>query len=419
MPQLPDGVHSVDATLVNLLRIPMSSRNPSLAARPREHSPRTVLVTGGAGFIGSNLVRWILRNEPDVTVVNLDLLTYAGNVESLRDVEAAHGAAGDGRHHFVHGDIRDAELVSALLRGEAADCGLRTTDQRRVQFARSPQSAARSQLPIPDTVLHLAAESHVDRSITGAAEFVSTNVQGTHTLLACVQAELAARPRPFRFVNVSTDEVYGSLGPADPAFSEHTPLAPNSPYSASKAAADCLVRAYRETFGLPCLTTRCSNNYGAYQFPEKLIPLMITRALGDQPLPVYGDGMNVRDWLHVEDHASAIWAVATLGRLDDEVYNIGGESEVPNIEVVRRLLAVLGKPESLITYVQDRPGHDRRYAMDITRIRERLGWAPSHRFGDGLEETVRWYCENREWWQRVQTEAYRSANAMYLASVPA
>jgi dTDP-glucose 4,6-dehydratase len=361
--------------------------------------PRTVIVTGGAGFIGSNLVRWLLRNEPDLRVVNLDLLTYAGNLESLTDVAARHGPEGDERYFFVHGDIRDPALVATLLRGSAEEAGTRRS------------------IPAPDAVLHLAAESHVDRSILGPAEFVSTNVQGTLNLLDATRRELAERPRDFRFVNVSTDEVYGSLGPDDAAFTERHPLEPNSPYSASKAGADCLVRAYTETFGLPCLTTRCSNNYGPYQFPEKLIPLMVTRALGDQPLPVYGDGMNVRDWLYVDDHASAIWAVCTRGRLEDEVYNIGGESEVPNLTVIRTLLELLGKPESLITYVRDRLGHDRRYAMDITRIRERLGWAPSRTFEQGLRETVGWYMEHEQWWRRVQSEAYKASQSLYLTGV--
>ena len=359
-------------------------------------SPRTVVVTGGAGFIGSNLVRWLLANEPDVAVINLDALTYAGNLESLADVRDRHGPAGDGRYYFVHGDIRDAEHVSRLLAGTGTEPGTGRA------------------LPPPDAILHLAAESHVDRSIMGPAAFVSTNVQGTLTLLECTRGELQQRPRPFRFVNVSTDEVYGSLGPDDPAFTERHPLAPNSPYSASKAGADCLVRAYVETFGLPCLTTRCSNNYGPYHFPEKLIPLMITRALSDQPLPVYGDGQNVRDWLHVTDHASAIWAVCTTGRIEDEVYNIGGRAEMRNIDVVKLLLRELGKPESLITYVNDRLGHDRRYAMDNTRISTQLGWEPRYTFERGIRETVRWYVENQEWWKRVQSEAYRASQALYL-----
>ena len=344
--------------------------------------PHTVLVTGGAGFIGSNLVRWLLARDPAVRVVNYDLLTYAGNLESLDDVQRRHGAPGDGRHAFVHGDIRDFDRVAAALR---TDDGV-------------------------DAVLHLAAESHVDRSIMGPEIFVDTNVRGTLVLLEACRAELERRPRPFRFVHVSTDEVYGSLGPADPAFIEDTPLAPNSPYSASKAASDLLVRSYIETFGLPAVVTRCSNNYGPFQFPEKLIPLMITRARQDQPLPVYGDGLNVRDWLYVEDHAEALWTVLQRGRVG-RIYNIGGESELPNLELVRRLLAALGKPESLITFVRDRPGHDRRYAMDITRIRTELGWRPRHDFAAGLAATVAWYLSHETWWRRVMSEAYRAAGA--------
>ncbi|GAC1683628.1 MAG: dTDP-glucose 4,6-dehydratase [Gemmatimonadaceae bacterium] len=362
--------------------------------RDAPFAPRTVMVTGGSGFIGSNLVRWILAHEPTVTVVNLDALTYAGNPESLTDVDERHGPHGDGRYAFVHGDIRDASLVRSLLAGDM-------------------QQGDRD-LPRPDAILHLAAESHVDRSILGPAEFVATNVQGTLTLLECARRELAECPRSFRFINVSTDEVYGSLTATDPAFTERHPLRPNSPYSASKAGADCLVRAYTETFGLPCITTRCSNNYGPYQFPEKLIPLMITRALGDESLPVYGDGRNVRDWLHVNDHASAIWRVCTHGRVADEVYNIGGNAEWANIDVVRLLLRELGKPESLITYVADRLGHDRRYAMDNARITTQLGWRPAHTFEEGLRETVAWYRENERWWRRVQSEAYRASHALYL-----
>jgi len=358
--------------------------------------PRTVLVTGGAGFIGSNLVRWVLNEEPDVHLVNLDLLTYAGNPESLADVEDQSGAGGDGRYSFVHGDIRDTPLVESLLRGD----GVETKSGRPIAA--------------PDAILHLAAESHVDRSILGPGPFVSTNVQGTLNLLECTRHELENRPRAFRFINVSTDEVYGSLGADDPAFTENHPLQPNSPYSASKSGADCLVRAYTETFGLPCLTTRSSNNYGPYQFPEKLIPLMITRALGDQPLPVYGDGLNVRDWLHVTDHASAIWTVCTRGHLEDAVYNIGGESEVPNIAVVTAILELLNKPASLIAHVIDRLGHDRRYAMDISRMRNRLGWTPTRTFEAGLRETVDWYVMNEPWWRRVQSEAYRASHALYL-----
>ncbi len=349
--------------------------------------PRTVLITGGAGFIGSNLIRWLLHQAPDVKVVNIDLLTYAGNLSSLADVDARHGARGDGRYTFIKGDIRDPELFTTLFRG-----GM-------------PDAATGERLPAPDAILHLAAESHVDRSITGPAEFVSTNVQGTLNLLACCRRELEERPRSFRFVNVSTDEVYGSLGPDDPAFTEQHPLAPNSPYSASKAGADCLVRAFTETYGLPCLTTRCSNNYGPYQFPEKLIPLMITRALADEQLPVYGDGLNVRDWLHVEDHASAIWAVCTRGHLEDRVYNIGGGSEVTNLTVVKTLLGLLNKPESRISFVTDRLGHDRRYAMNIRWIEQRLGWRPRRGFEEGLRDTVAWYVANEQWWRPIQARA--------------
>jgi len=366
-------------------------------------APTTILVTGGAGFIGSNFVRWALRHDPQVRIVNLDLLTYAGNLESLSDVEQQFGADGDGRYRFVHGDIRDFDLVRALVSGE------RLAEEYRGNTAhRSPLTAH-----LVNAVVHFAAESHVDRSILGPRPFIETNVNGTFTLLEAVRAELAKEPREFRFVHVSTDEVYGELGPDDPAFTEETPLAPNSPYAASKAGSDLLVRSYVETFGFPAVITRCSNNYGPYQFPEKLIPLMITRAQADQRLPVYGDGMNVRDWLHVEDHAEALWQVLVSGE-PGAVYNIGGECEVPNLEIVRRIVAILGKPESLIEFVTDRPGHDRRYAMNIAKIERELGWRPRHRLEDGLRETVRWYLEHRTWWERVLSEAYRAANVMYL-----
>jgi dTDP-glucose 4,6-dehydratase len=360
-------------------------------------APRAVLVTGGAGFIGSNFIRWLLATEPSVSVLNLDLLTYAGNLESLTDVEDRHGPGGDGRYLFVHGDIRDQPLVASLLAG-GRPVGSRHT-------------------PPPDALMHFAAESHVDRSLLDAAAFVSTNVGGTQALLAETRAELEVRPREFRFVNVSTDEVYGSLDHADAPFAEEHPLAPNSPYSASKAGADCMVRAYRETFGLPCITVRCSNNYGAWQFPEKLIPLVITRAIDGDPIPIYGDGRQVRDWLHVNDHASALWAVCTRGAPARGIYNVGGESEMTNLEVVELILGALGKPKSLISHVADRRGHDRRYAIDIARIRGDLGWSPSGSFTEKLVETVRWYCDNEPWWRRVQTEAYRAANALYLAPV--
>ncbi len=356
----------------------------STASQTTPFTPRTVILTGGAGFIGSNLVRWLLDQEPGLTLITLDALTYAGNRASLDDVERAHGNTGDGRFHFVHGDISDPVVVGALLQGT--------------------QRAGGATLPAPDAILHLAAESHVDRSIIGPANFIATNVQGTLNLLELTKRELAARPRPFRFVNVSTDEVYGSLGATDAPFTETHPLLPNSPYSASKASADCLVRAYRETFDLPVLTTRCSNNYGPYQFPEKLIPLMITRALANEPLPVYGDGLNVRDWLHVEDHCSAIWRVCTHGK-PGEVYNIGGLSEKRNIDIVRLLLRLMGKPESLIGYVTDRLGHDRRYAIDNRKIQRELGWKPAHEFESALAATVQWYLDNRSWWMDIRQRA--------------
>ncbi len=353
-----------------------------MTGRPGSFQPACVLVTGGAGFIGSNLIRWILSEQPRVQVVNLDLLTYAGNLESLEDV--AH----DARYRFVHGDIGDRELVARLLAGDGG--------------------------PPPDAVLHLAAESHVDRSILGPAVFVETNVRGTLSLLEATRAELERMSRPFRFLQVSTDEVYGTLGPAEPAFTEATPLAPNSPYAASKAGADHLVRAYVATFGLPAIITRCANNYGPYQFPEKLIPLMITRALRDEALPVYGDGLQVRDWIHVDDHARALWTVLTCG-VPGEVYNIGGEIQVPNIEIVRTILRHLGKGEALIRHVPDRAGHDRRYAMNAARLRTELDWTPRHTLEDGIATTVTWYLEHRSWWERVISEAYRAAAALYLA----
>jgi len=353
--------------------------------------PRTVLLTGGAGFIGSNFARWALKHHADLVLINLDLLTYAGNLESLEDVREQYAD----RYHFVHGDISNQPLVESLLIGKLPD----------------GRSA-----PVVDAVVHMAAESHVDRSIMGPAVFVETNVRGTLSMLEASRASLKQAPRDFRFVHVSTDEVYGTLGPKDPPFTEQTPIAPNSPYSASKAGSDLLVRAYVETFGFPAMITRCSNNYGPYHFPEKLIPLLITRALRDQQIPVYGDGLQIRDWLYVDDHASAIWAVLTRAKKGD-VYNIGGEAETANIEIVKRVLKLLGKPESLIRYVTDRPGHDRRYAMDITRIREDLGWSPQHTLATGLANTVNWYLEHRTWWERVLNEAYRAASSMYLAEV--
>jgi len=330
-----------------------------------------LLVTGGAGFIGSNFVLGTVAQAGE-PVVNLDKLTYAG---SLRNLDALRG---DARHTFVQGDICDRELLRKLL------------EQHR-----------------PRAIVHLAAESHVDRSIQGPAEFVQTNVVGTFALLEESRAywqDLAAPERTaFRFLHISTDEVYGSLGPEAPAFTEETPYAPNSPYSASKAASDHLVQAYHHTYGLPPLITNCSNNYGPHQFPEKLIPLMIHHALAGKPLPVYGDGLNVRDWLYVEDHCAALREVLARGR-PGEVYNVGGGAEMKNIDLVRTLCALLddasprtgGSYASLITFVQDRPGHDRRYAIDAGKIRRELGWQPQESFESGLRKTVRWYLANLE-----------------------
>ena len=325
-----------------------------------------VLVTGGAGFIGSNLVRLLRRERPDWTVVNLDKLTYAGNAESLADLRD------DPKHVFVRGDIANAELVDYLLR------------QHQV-----------------DAILNLAAESHVDRSILGPGIFVETNVSGTQVLLDC-----ARQAKVKRFVQISTDEVYGSLG-ATGKFSEESPLKPSSPYSASKTAADLLVLAYGHTFGLDVVVTRCSNNYGPYQFPEKLIPLMIANALEDKKLPVYGDGMQVRDWIHVEDHNRALLAALEKGKAG-EVYNLGSDNEWPNIQIVSRLLEILGKGRELIEHVADRPGHDRRYAIDAGKAQAKLGWAPRIAFADGLKSTVDWYVQNRGWWERVRTGQYRA-----------
>jgi len=330
-----------------------------------------LLVTGGAGFIGSNFVLSTVAQAGE-PVVNLDKLTYAGSLKNLE------GLRGDARHTFAQGDIAERPLVRKLL------------ERHR-----------------PRAIVHLAAESHVDRSIEGPAEFVQTNVVGTFCLLEEARAywsTLAATERAaFRFLHISTDEVYGSLGPEDPAFTEETPYAPNSPYSASKAASDHLVRAYHHTYGLPTLVTNCSNNYGPHQFPEKLIPLMIHQALAGKPLPVYGDGLNVRDWLYVEDHCSALREVLARGR-PGEVYNVGGGAEMKNIELVRTLCALLddakprtgGSYASLITFVKDRPGHDRRYAIDAGKIRRELGWRPQESFESGLRKTVRWYLERRE-----------------------
>jgi dTDP-glucose 4,6-dehydratase len=330
---------------------------------------RTVLVTGGAGFIGSNFVLMLAEQRPDWDVVNLDALTYAGNLENLKSIE------GNKSHSFVHGDITSPEDVAKAFE-------------------------ATKRYPGKVAVVHFAAESHVDRSIQSGLPFVQTNVVGTQILLDASRAFGVER-----FVHVSTDEVYGSLG-ATGFFTEDTPIQPNSPYSSSKAGSDLLVRAAIHTHHFPACITRCSNNYGPFQFPEKLIPLMIANANENKSLPVYGDGMNVRDWLYVVDHCEAILAVLEKGRLG-EVYNIGGHNEHPNLFIVKRILAELGKPESLIHYVKDRPGHDRRYAIDAGKIERELGWRPRYSFEQALPLTIRWYRENDGWLSRVRNGAYR------------
>ncbi|MCF6291032.1 MAG: dTDP-glucose 4,6-dehydratase [Desulfobacterales bacterium] len=345
-----------------------------------------MLVTGGCGFIGSNFIRLALNRLDDCRVVNLDKLTYAGNLANLAGIEA------DPRYIFIQGDICDSELVERIFKGEGID-----------------------------TVVHLAAESHVDRSITGPAEFIRTNIQGTFTLLEAARkawldlgAQHSALSTRYRFLHVSTDEVYGSLG-ENGRFTEETPYAPRSPYSASKAASDHLVRAYFHTYGLPTLITNCSNNYGPYQFPEKLIPLMINNGLRGKELPIYGNGGNIRDWLFVEDHCRAILTVLEKGEAG-ETYNIGGNCEKTNLEVVELVCGIMDelRPESphaphssLITFVKDRPGHDQRYAINATKIRTRLGWQPLMTFARGLKQTVAWYLENRTWCESVLDGSYR------------
>ena len=340
---------------------------------------KNVLVTGGAGFIGSNFVHHILQEKQEIQcLVNLDLLTYAGNLDNLLRVKD------DKRYVFVHGDIRDKELVNQLF--------------DKYKF---------------DTVVHFAAESHVDRSIMEPDIFLTTNIVGSQTLLEAAKRHWNLEPdnkysREYlpgvKYLQVSTDEVYGALGKTG-MFTETTPISPNSPYSASKASADLIVHAYHQTYGMPVNITRCSNNYGPYQFPEKLIPLMLHNAMNDKPLPIYGDGMQIRDWLHVKDHCSAILRVLEKGEIG-EVYNIGGNNERANIEIVKLILSVLGKSESLISYVKDRPGHDRRYAIDNTKITTQLGWAPSYTFQQGISETIEWYLQNSAWVERVVSGDY-------------
>lgn len=324
-----------------------------------------ILVTGGAGFIGSNFVNYMVDKYPEYSIVNVDALTYAGNLENLKPSEDKPN------YQFIKADITDAETMDQLIGNDV------------------------------DAVINFAAESHVDRSITNPGIFVQTNIQGTQVLL-----DAAKKYNVKKYLQVSTDEVYGSLG-EDGYFTEQTPLAPNSPYSASKAGADMLVLAYYETFSLPINITRCSNNYGPFHFPEKLIPLMIINALNDKKLPVYGDGKNVRDWLHVTDHCSAIDLVLHKG-INGEVYNVGGHNEKTNLEVVKEILKQLDKPESLIQYVEDRLGHDRRYAIDPTKLQKELGWEPKYTFETGLKETVQWYLDNQAWWENIISGDYQS-----------
>ncbi|MDI6724017.1 MAG: dTDP-glucose 4,6-dehydratase [Methanobacterium sp.] len=321
-----------------------------------------ILITGGAGFIGSNFVRYMLDKYSDYKIVNLDALTYCGNLENLTEIED------NPNYTFIKGDISNKELINEIM----------------VDI---------------DYIVNFAAESHVDRSIEDPEIFIKSNILGTQVLL-----DAAKKYGIKKFLQISTDEVYGSLNKTG-YFTEDTCLAPNSPYSASKAGADLMVRAYNETFNLPMNITRCSNNYGPYQFPEKLIPLMISNALEDEPLPVYGDGLNVRDWLHVYDHCTAIDLVLHKGK-SGEIYNIGGNNEKKNIEIVKLILENLGKSESLIKYVKDRPGHDRRYAIDSTKIQKELGWKPKYTFETGISETIKWYLENEEWWKRIKSGEY-------------
>jgi dTDP-glucose 4,6-dehydratase len=342
---------------------------------------KNILVTGGAGFIGSNFIRFSLRTDPEVRIHNLDLLTYAGSLENLRNLPDPD------RHHFIEGDICDRELLDRVFSENAIT-----------------------------TVVHFAAESHVDRSILGPETFIRTNIQGTFCLLeSAVQywsGEKKAFPDDVRFHHISTDEVYGSLAADDPPFSEMTQINPSSPYAASKAASDHLVKAYFHTYGLPVTITNCSNNYGPYQFPEKLIPLMILNAVSGKPLPIYGDGQQIRDWLYVEDHCEAIWKVLQDGQ-PGEIYNVGGENQPSNLEIVNEICQILDEimPDSefvphsnLITHITDRPGHDRRYAMNILKISQQLGWQPKTTVTKGLRKTVRWYLENPDWTEKIGSQ---------------
>lgn len=343
---------------------------------------KSVLVTGGAGFIGSNFIHWLLKHEAEVKIVNLDALTYAGSLENLRDLPD------ESRHTFVQGSITDRELIDRIF------------EEHKI-----------------DTVVHFAAESHVDRSIHNPGVFVDTNVVGTFVLLEAARCFwLVEKSHPIeavRFHHVSTDEVFGTLAPHEPPFEEDTSYAPRSPYAASKASSDHFVRAYNTTYGLPITISNCSNNYGPRQFPEKLIPLMVLNAVNGRPLPVYGDGMQIRDWLYVDDHCEAIWKVVTKGRVG-ETYCVGGDNQPPNIEIVKTICSILDKlqpdseftpHEQLITYVQDRPGHDRRYDIKIDKIHKELGWQPSHDLSQGLLDTVKWYLDNPEWIEAITKQS--------------
>ncbi len=333
-----------------------------------------ILVTGGCGFIGSNFIRYCLKSYPNYNIINVDKLTYAGNLENLADI------ANSPNYHFIKGDIAESELMDDLVK-------------RGV-----------------DAIINFAAESHVDRSIEDPNAFIRTNIFGTFVILEAIRKVYPKQK--IRLLHISTDEVYGSLDEKG-SFREDMPLMPNSPYSASKASADMLVRAYHHTYGIPAIITRCSNNFGPYQFPEKLIPLLISNAIEDKELPIYGDGMHVRDWIYVEDHCRALDVVLHKGR-EGEVYNIGGRSELPNLYVAKTILDKLGKPHSLIRFVKDRPGHDRRYAMDFSKIEKELGWSPSVSFEDGISMTIDWYKTHQEWWRRIKTGEYLEYyNRMY------
>ena len=323
-----------------------------------------ILVTGGCGFIGSNFIHYMLEHY-DYNIVNLDALTYAGNLENLKDIEK------NPYYKFIYGRIEDSKFVNEVVKKEKIS-----------------------------TIIHFAAESHVDRSIVDCAPFITTNIVGTQALLDAARANSVGK-----FIYISTDEVYGSLGETG-SFTEDTPLAPNSPYSASKASADLLVRSYVNTYSFPAVIIRCSNNYGPYQFPEKFIPLVISNALAEQPIPLYGDGLNIRDWIYVEDFCNAIGLLLHKGKIG-EVYNIGGRNEMKNIDVLKSILRILGKPESLIHYVQDRLGHDRRYAMDINKINSELSWMPEFNFEQGIRMTTDWYVKNKSWWARIKSGEYR------------